>query len=127
MTMKIRKNGKVINLTESDLRKIIKRVISEQQLSDQTKIVYYNKCEGGRGEIDPKSFEFIGKNDGGEDIIKFIKEPDNNYNGGDSASIGTCLGEDIPLTGRCFNIIKYSDTEHVAVYEYDCETKKSKW
>ena len=29
--MKIRKNGKVIRLTESDLRKITKRVISEQK------------------------------------------------------------------------------------------------
>jgi hypothetical protein len=29
--MKIKKNGKVINLTESDLRRIVKRVISEQE------------------------------------------------------------------------------------------------
>ena len=29
--MKIRKNGKVINLTESDLRRIVKRVISEEK------------------------------------------------------------------------------------------------
>lgn len=32
--MRIRKNGKVINLTESDLRRIVKRVISEQQETD---------------------------------------------------------------------------------------------
>ena len=29
--MKIRKNGKVVNLTESDLRRIVKRVISENK------------------------------------------------------------------------------------------------
>ena len=33
--MKIRKNGKVINLTESDLRRIVKRVISEQIIADK--------------------------------------------------------------------------------------------
>ena len=29
--MKIKKNGKVINLTESDLRRIVKKVIKEQE------------------------------------------------------------------------------------------------
>ena len=32
--MRIRKNGKVINLTESDLRRITKRVISESEQED---------------------------------------------------------------------------------------------
>ncbi len=39
--MKIRKNGKVVNLTESDLQKIVKRVISErggQTLSAEKKM-----------------------------------------------------------------------------------------
>ena len=33
--MKIKKNGKVVNLTESDLRRITKRVISEQGMGDE--------------------------------------------------------------------------------------------
>ena len=33
--MKIRKNGKVVRLTESDLRRITKRVISEENLGDR--------------------------------------------------------------------------------------------
>ena len=32
--MKIKKNGKVINLTESDLKRIVKRVLVEQQELD---------------------------------------------------------------------------------------------
>ena len=32
--MKIKKNGKVIRLSESDLKKIVKRVLSEQEESD---------------------------------------------------------------------------------------------
>jgi hypothetical protein len=32
--MKIRKNGKVINLTESDLRRIVKRVLNEGEILD---------------------------------------------------------------------------------------------
>ena len=35
--MKIKKNGKVINLTESDLRRIVKKVIKEQE-SDTTPV-----------------------------------------------------------------------------------------
>jgi hypothetical protein len=31
--MNIKKNGKVINLTESDLRRIVKKVISEQEIA----------------------------------------------------------------------------------------------
>jgi hypothetical protein len=34
--MKIRKNGKVINLTESDLQRIVKRVINEEGISPTT-------------------------------------------------------------------------------------------
>ena len=33
--MKIKKNGQVIRLTESDLKKIVKRVLSEEKLNEQ--------------------------------------------------------------------------------------------
>ena len=33
--MKIKKNGQVIRLTESDLKKIVKRVLSEERLNEQ--------------------------------------------------------------------------------------------
>ena len=38
--MKIKKNGKVIRLTESDLKRIVKRVLNEQE--EQTYILAYN-------------------------------------------------------------------------------------
>ena len=41
--MKIRKNGKVINLTESDLRRITKRVISEQNFLDRFTIENFQR------------------------------------------------------------------------------------
>lgn len=37
--MKIRKNGKVINLTESDLRRLVKRVLSESEESEFDKMI----------------------------------------------------------------------------------------
>ena len=37
--MKIRKNGKVINLTESDLRRLVKRVLSESEESEIDKMI----------------------------------------------------------------------------------------
>ena len=40
--MKIRKNGKVVRLTESDLRRITKRVISEENLGDRYDEINYN-------------------------------------------------------------------------------------
>jgi len=33
--MKIKKNGKVINLTESELKRIVKRTLSEQRMGDE--------------------------------------------------------------------------------------------
>ena len=33
--MKIKKNGRVIRLTESDLKKIVKRVLTEERISEQ--------------------------------------------------------------------------------------------
>jgi hypothetical protein len=39
--MKIKKNGKVINLTESDLRRIVNKVLKEEY-SDQYRLWHYN-------------------------------------------------------------------------------------
>lgn len=45
--MKIRKNGKVINLTESDLQRIVKRVISEQSnVAKSAAKKFYDALEG---------------------------------------------------------------------------------
>jgi hypothetical protein len=107
-------------LTEISRVKELMGVLNEN--SSDNRIIYYNKCEGGQGQIDPKSFIFNGKDEEGRDVIKFIKEPNPEYNNGDSKSMPTCLGEDRPFTERCFNII--SD---VATYEVDCETKKNLW
>ena len=41
--MRIRKNGKVIRLTESDLRRITKKVLSEQTLNESDCIEYLKK------------------------------------------------------------------------------------
>jgi hypothetical protein len=40
--MKIKKNGKVINLTESDLKRIVKRVLTEQDTSIANELEEYN-------------------------------------------------------------------------------------
>jgi len=45
---------KIIKLTESDLQKIVKRVINEQVLSDYNKIVEFIKQKGGK-EITSKT------------------------------------------------------------------------
>lgn len=47
--MKIKKNGKVITLTESDLRRIVKRVISEQTADGESleNILISKFIEGG--------------------------------------------------------------------------------
>ncbi len=37
--MKIRKNGKVVNLTESDLRRIVKQVLSESEEAEFDKMI----------------------------------------------------------------------------------------
>jgi len=53
--MKIRKNGKVINLTESDLRRIVKKVISEQKISDTVRAEIRNILDGA--DIDYRTIE----------------------------------------------------------------------
>ena len=57
----------------------------------------------------------------GKMIIKFISEPDINYDEGRSTSIPTCLGGDIPLTKRCFSVGEYSGKK-IASMEVDCTT-----
>jgi len=52
--MKIRKNGKVVNLTESDLRRIVKKVISEQQITDSVRAEVRNLLDG---DIDYNTIE----------------------------------------------------------------------
>ena len=37
--MKIKKNGKVINLTESDLKRIVKRVLKENTQSEEDVVI----------------------------------------------------------------------------------------
>jgi hypothetical protein len=98
-------------------------------ISEQTTIkdeVYYQKCEGGDGLVDSESFNYYGNDEAGNKIIKFISEPNINFNNGDSKSIGTCLGGDIPLKDRCFNILEF-EGKKFATYEMDCETKKEKY
>jgi hypothetical protein len=99
-------------------------IISEQ--SNIETPVYYEKCEGGHGLVDPSSFEDYGFDENNNVIIKFISEPKIDYDNGNSKSIGTCLGGDIPLKDRCFNILTYQGKKFVT-YEMDCETKKEKY
>lgn len=63
--MKIKKNGKVINLTESDLRRIVKRVLSEQEESND---------ENKSGEQEQKKTSEETKNLDKKGCIKHIKE-----------------------------------------------------
>jgi hypothetical protein len=104
-------------------------LIVEQETPNE--VIYYQKCEGGDGLIDPKSFEVSElKTKEGKMIIKFVSEPDINYDGGRSASIRTCLGGDIPFMnsdsegkpkGRCFRVGVYGDKK-IASMEVDCDT-----
>jgi len=107
-------------LTEVNRVKQIMGLITEQGIPIE--VIYYQKCEGGDGLIDPKSFEVTNlKTKEGKIIIKFISEPDINYDEGRSASIPTCLGGDIPLTKRCFSVGVYGDKK-IASMEVDCTT-----
>jgi hypothetical protein len=107
-------------LTEVNRVKQIMGLITEQ--GTPIEVIYYQKCEGGDGLIDPKSFEVTNlKTKEGKIIIKFISEPDINYDEGRSASIPTCLGGDIPLTKRCFSVGVYGDKK-IASMEVDCTT-----
>ena len=95
-------------------------LITEQETPIE--VIYYQKCEGGDGLIDPKSFEVSElKTKEGKMIIKFVSEPDINYYVVRSTSIPTCLGGDIPLTKRCFSVGEYSGKK-IASMEVDCTT-----
>ena len=43
--MKIKKNGKVINLTESDLKRIVKKVLNESQTSKDILLDVFRESE----------------------------------------------------------------------------------
>jgi hypothetical protein len=58
--MKIKKNGKVINLTESDLKRIVKRTLNEQE-GNHTEIV--NMLNSLPGEYKGQSNEQMSKVD----------------------------------------------------------------
>ena len=64
--MKIRKNGKVINLTESDLRRIVKRVISEQKNSGFSKYAQDRFDEEGFKKVSDTEY----KNDKRNAVVK---------------------------------------------------------
>jgi len=77
--MKIRKNGKVINLTESDLRRITKRVISEEEEMDNKNI---SECKESHINQFMKSmmgnsgnYEFIIKNVPGKKDFLILVDP----------------------------------------------------
>ena len=48
--MKIKKNGKIINLTESDLKRIVKRVISEQEVEYKLETIAGNYADNYQSE-----------------------------------------------------------------------------
>lgn len=62
--MKIKKNGKIVNLTETDLRRIVKRTLNESTGDDFDMSVSYTDAKGN--EIIFKNFTDINKamNDG---------------------------------------------------------------
>jgi len=81
-----------------------------EELSNFPTELWYQKCEGGDGKIDPESFKFLEEKDKkGNLVIEFIKDPDPGYDSGQSASINNCLGGDpnATLMGRRFNILNY--------------------
>lgn len=108
-------------------------VISEQpqQKTIDSKLgdIYYQRCEGGEALIDPESYtETDTVSEDGKPVIKFVKEPrigKDVFNNGESDSIGTCLGGDIPLIGRCWSILDYNGQKQ-AFWEVDCSTGKDK-
>ena len=108
-------------------------VISEQpqQKTIDSKLgdIYYQRCEGGEALIDPESYtETDTVSEDGKPVIKFVKEPrigKDVFNNGESDSIGTCLGMDIPLIGRCWSVGE-SQGKKIAWFEVDCSTGKEK-
>jgi len=96
--------------------------------------IYYQKCEGGEGIIDPESYIVSDiKKEDERPIIKFIKEPRTGkdesgnfiFNNGESESIRTCLGGDIDLIDRCWSILEYNGQKQID-WEVDCATGMDK-
>jgi len=52
--MKIKKNGITINLTESDIRKLSKRILKEQSLPHPK---WEDRWQQKRGRVDPSDYE----------------------------------------------------------------------
>ena len=105
-------------------------IISEQlETKPSLEDIYYQRCEGGEALIDPESYVVSEtKSEDGKDVIKFIKEPRKGkdvYNNGESDSIGTCLGADIPMIDRCWSIMIYNGKKYT-YFEVDCLTGKEK-
>jgi hypothetical protein len=60
--MRIRKNGKVVNLTESDLRRIVKRVLKEQTIyQTNTCLEHYHSEEPPKKGDTTHTLDGIGK------------------------------------------------------------------
>lgn len=81
--MKIRKNGKVINLTESDLRRIVKRVISEGEIIvpiSKKDIRQRRRAERKERRDDKRMLRKDGKNVNPQEITDFIKNGGSIYN-----------------------------------------------
>jgi hypothetical protein len=108
-------------------------VISEQPQKKETEDnlgdIYYQRCEGGEALIDPESYVVADTmSEDGKPVIRFIKEPRKGkdvYNNGESDSIGTCLGADIPMIDRCWSVLEYNGQKQ-ANWEVDCSTGKEK-
>ena len=86
------------------------RILEDNKVEE----LWYQKCEGGDGVIDPASFERTTL--GGISSIKFINDDAKKYGEinaetgkPDSESINNCLGGDpkMPLTGRFFETKLY--------------------
>ena len=108
---------KIITLTESDLIRLVKKIISE---SDDKPKLYYRKCEGGYGLIEPESFEYFGR----DKYIKFLRKPNPDFDNGNSKSINKCLSFEQEMTGLCYNTKITSDIYKIAFSEIDCKTRK---
>ena len=115
-------------------------VISEQSTTptepkESLGDIYYQKCEGGEGLIDPESYIVSEiKTEDGRPIITFIKEPRTGkdesgnfiFNNGESDKIKGCLGGDIDLIDRCWSILEYNGQKQ-ADWEVDCKTGVDKY
>jgi len=60
---------KIVKLNESDLKRIIKRVISEQIIADYEDIVNFLKSRNGK-EIQKNKFEFINPKNGNSQFVE---------------------------------------------------------